>query len=106
MKNYNTSQTGVPYVRVNNITINYPPGGKAVVGFSQVLAIKAADGTVYEVEQLAPLQTELDLAADGTTPIPIVSPEDGSPLGIDTTLQQTFLAILAVVRSIQNNQQE
>lgn len=103
--NYNASQVGAPYVRVNNITITYPPGGQARVGFSQVLAIKAADGTVYELQQLAPISADLDLAAHGTDPIPLVSPEDGSSLGSDTTLQQVFLAILAVVRQIQLQQE-
>lgn len=99
--NYDASQVGVPYARVNNISITYPTNGKPVVGLNQTLAIKGADGTIYEVGQLATLRAEIDLAADGTTPIPLVSPEDGAPLGADTTLQQVFLAILAVVRKIQ-----
>lgn len=104
--NYNASQVGVPYVRVNNISITYPTQGNPVVGLNQTLAIKGADDTIYEIGQLETLRAEIDLVADGTTPIPLVSPEDASFLGTDTTLQQTFLAILAVVRHIQNNQPE
>lgn len=104
--NYNGSQVGVPYVRVNSLTIVYPPEGTTRVHLAQALAMKGADGQVYEVGAIDSISAELDLVANGTDPIPLVSPEDGSALGADTTLQQVFVAILAVVRQIQNQQQE
>lgn len=104
--NYDASQVGVPYVRVDNITINYSESGVPTVGLSQALAIKGADGTVYKIGDLPPIRSVLDLVADGTTPVPLVNPEDGSALGADTNLQQVFLGILAVVRKIQLDQPE
>lgn len=100
--NYDASQVGVPYVRANKIVIDYPeaPAMPSVV-IEQALAVKLADGSVRTLETLAPLNISLDMLNDGNLPIPLVSPEDGSALGANTSLNQTMLAILAVVRSKQ-----
>lgn len=100
--NYNASQVGVPYVRAYNIRIAYPDNGALPsVVIEQGLAVKLADGTVRKLDDLSPINVSIDLANDGNDPIPLVSPEDGSALGADTSLNQTFLAILAVVRAKQ-----
>lgn len=102
MSNYDASKVGVPYVRANRIVIDYPDAGQiptAVVDMS--LAVKLADGTVRNLDALAPLTINIDFAANGKNPVPLVSPEDGSSLGADTTLQMAFLSILAVIRQAQ-----
>ena len=100
--NYDSSQVGVPYVRVHKIIIHYPDNGQlpwAVI--DQSLAVKLADGTIRKIEDLPSLQRAFDLANDGSDPIPLVSPETGAALGADTSLNQVMLAILAVVRKEQ-----
>ena len=100
--NYDASQVGVPFVRVDKITIHYPDNGVlpwAVI--EQTLAVKLADGTVRTIEKLPSLQSTFDLANDGSDPIPLVSPETGAQLGPSTTLTGVMLNILAVVRKVQ-----
>lgn len=100
--NYDASQVGVPYVRVNRITVNYPPAPSlpnAVI--EQSLAVKLADSSVRELESLATINVTLDMVNDGSTPIPLKSPENDSSLGANTTLNEVLLGIFAVVRSKQ-----
>lgn len=99
--NYNGSQVGVPYVRAPRITINYEPSGRTTATIEQALAVKLADGSVRQLEALPALTCELDFANDGDTPVPMISPDDASPLGADTTLNQAFLAVLAIVHDRQ-----
>lgn len=100
--NYDASQVGVPYVRAYRIEILYPDGGqrpRAVI--EQSLAVKLADGTVRQLEDIPPIQAEFDMMADGLTPIPLIDPSTAAPLGVDTNLRNVMLAILAVVRKQQ-----
>lgn len=101
-QNYDSTNVGVPYVRAHKVEIFYPVTNRypqAIIG--QQLAVKMADGTVRPLEELTPLTVTFDMAIDGATPIPLVDPTSGAPLGMDTTLQQVMLGILAVVRSEQ-----
>jgi len=101
MNNYDASQVGVPYVRAHRVTVNWPESGQmptAVV--EQSLGVKLADGTVRELEKLSDLTIPLDFSR-GNDPIPLVNPEDGSPYGADTSINQAFLAVLAVIRAAQ-----
>ena len=101
--NYNASQVGVPYVRANRIVINYPPAPESPnVVIEQSLAVKLANGSVRKLEDMAPINVTLDMLNDATVLVPLVSPEDGSSLGANTTLQGTMLSILALVRQYQN----
>lgn len=102
MNNYDSSQVGVPYTRVHRIEISYPDNGlmpSAVL--HQSLAVKMADGKTRRLEDLDQIAVQFDFAADGTTPIPLVSPDTGVPLGPTTTLNMVMLSILAVVRKAQ-----
>lgn len=100
--NFDASQVAVPYVRANRIVIDYPPApAMPSVVIEQDLAVKLADGSVRSLEALSPLNISLDMLNDGNLPIPLVNPEDGAALGANTSLNQTMLAILAVVRSKQ-----
>ena len=101
MNNYNASQVGVPYVRAHKLTVNWPDNGQMPTAvIEQSLGVKLADGTVRELERMSDLTVPLDFST-GNTPIPLVSPEDGSLLGADTTLNQAFVAVLAVIRAAQ-----
>ena len=99
--NFDASKVGVPYARVDRITIYYPTQANPNVGIAQILAIKAENGAVYEVARLPELTATFDFAQNATTPIPMVHPDTGEPLGADTNLQTVFLNILAVVRQLQ-----
>lgn len=100
--NYDASQVGVPYVRTHRIVINYPDNGQMPsVVIEQSLACKMADGSVRKLEDLESIFSSLDLQNDGSDPIPLVSPEDGSPLGPSTSLNMVMLGVLAVVRTKQ-----
>lgn len=100
--NYDASQVGVPFLRAYAIRIDYPDNKQPpVVVVEQAMAVKLADGTVRKLEEVDPLNITVDLANEATMPIPLVSPEDGKELGASTTLQATFLSILAIVRKNQ-----
>lgn len=100
--NYDASKVGVPYARAHRITIDYPsePAIPAVK-IEQSLAVKLADGSVVKLQDLDTISVSIDLLRDGRVPIPLVSPDDGSKLGMETSLLQVMLGILAVVRSKQ-----
>ena len=100
--NFDASQVGVPYVRAHRLIIEYPDSSSTPTAYvEQSLAVKLADGSVRTLENLQPLAVPLDFSK-GNDPIPLVSPENAKPLGQDTTLNQAFLAVLAVVRDAQN----
>lgn len=104
-QNYDSTEVGVPYVRAHRIELFYPDENRypqAII--YQKLAVKMKDDTVRSLEDVAPLTVTFDMLADGTTPIPLVDPTSGLPLGPNTTLQQVMLGILAVVRREQNKQ--
>jgi hypothetical protein len=99
--NYNSSSVGVPYVRANNINIQYDATGIPTVVISQATAIKLADGTVAEIQQIHSFAVTLDMVNNLTTPIALVDPTTGANLGANTNLEQVMLGILAVVRQQQ-----
>lgn len=100
--NYDASEVGVPFLRAYGIRIDYPDGGQPpVVVVEQAMAVKLKDGTIRKMEDVTPLNIAIDLAGEGTVPIPLVSPDTGAPLGANTTLQATFLSILAIIRKNQ-----
>lgn len=100
-QNYDSSAVGVPYVRVPSLVIDYTNNAHPKVTIQQSLAVKLADGTIRELEPVPEIIAVFDMAADGTTPIPLVDPTTGAPLGMNTNLQQVMLSILAVVRKEQ-----
>lgn len=100
--NYDASQVGVPYVRAHRIVINYPDNGlMPSVAIEQSLAVKMADGSVRKLEDLDTISSSLDLQNDGADPIQLVSLEDATYLGADTSLNMVMLGVLAVVRAKQ-----
>lgn len=103
--NYDASQVGVPFIRAYGIRIDYPDNGQQPnVVVEQAMAVKLADGTIRKLDDLDPLNIAIDMVNEGTVPIPLVNPEDNTPLGANTTLQGTFLSILAIIRRAQVTQ--
>jgi len=100
--NYDASQVGVPFVRAHRIEIDYPDStGIPEATIHQSLAVVLADGSTRSIQPLAPMLLKLDLKVNGDDPIPLVSPTTAQHLGADTSLNKTFLSILAVVRQAQ-----
>lgn len=96
--NYDSSQVGVPYVRAHRLVIDWPDNnGIPTAVVQQSLGVKLLDGSVRELQRLPDLAITLDFTK-GNEPIPLVNPDDASLLGADTTLNQAFLAVLAVIR--------
>ncbi len=101
MANYDSSQVGVPYIRCNNIHVDYPDNGVPTIKVEQALAVKLADGSITEIAQMQSISFTLDMIGHATSPIPIVNPTTGGNLGMNTNLQQVMLGILAVIRQQQ-----
>jgi len=92
----------VPFVRAHRIEIDYPDStGIPEATVYQSLAVVLADGSTRSIQPLAPMMLKLDLKAYGNDPIPLISPSTAKHLGADTSLNQVFLGILAVVRQAQ-----
>jgi hypothetical protein len=99
--NYDSTAVGVPYVRANKITVIWPTtGGIPSAVIEQALAVKLADGSVRELQQMETLTANLDLAAVGESAIPLVHPTTGQTIG-STKLNTVMLQVLAAIRSIQ-----
>lgn len=100
--NYDASNVGVPFIRAHRIEIEYPDSnGKPVARVHQSLAVVLADGSTRTIQQLMPIEIVIDLKNHGDDPIPLVSPTTAQNMGADTSLNKTFLSILAVVRQAQ-----
>lgn len=100
--NYDASQVGVPYVRVNKITIDYPDnGGMIQAHIDQTLAVKLADNSVRELQEINSFVINIDLATEGSAAIPIIDPSSGANLGVNTNLNNVMVQILAVIRKHQ-----
>jgi len=98
--NYNASQVGVEYVRFPRIFITYPAGALPYVRIDRELAVLLTDGTVRVTGELESVTADIDLPTNGDAPVPLVNPSTGEALGADTSLNQTFLAVLAVARQL------
>jgi len=102
--NYNSSAVGVPYVRANNITIQYPENQIPTVTVAQELAVKLADNTIAHLGPFESITFTLDMVNNATAPVPLVDPTSGAALGPSTNLQSILLGILAIIRQQQNIQ--
>jgi hypothetical protein len=102
--NYNpSSPVGVPYVRAHKVTINWPDRGLVpTFAIEQSLAVRLTDESIRQIELLPTLHGTMDLANDGDDAIQVVHPDTGVEIpGMTTSLNQAFLAVLAVVRQAQ-----
>lgn len=117
--NYDTTNVGVPYLRVPRIEIGYPPPGSVGespdVTLTQTWAVKMADDSIQVLRNAPPVPV-INAAIDATSqaPIPLVDPDTGAALDAGTraaiagaitsgvvTMPIAMLVILAVARSIQ-----
>jgi hypothetical protein len=98
-----SSPVGVPYVRAHRVTIDWPDRGLLPrYAIEQSLAVRLADESIRQIEVLPTLHGSMDLANDGDTGIQVVHPDTGVDIpGMTTSLNQAFLAVLAVVRQAQ-----
>ena len=102
--NYNTTTVGEPYIRVHRLTINWPDSVQhqlPTATLEQSLAVKLASGEIRTLEEVPTIEVAINLVDDGNTPIPLVDFETGALLGVETTLNQVMLGVLAVIRSRQ-----
>ncbi len=120
-QNYDSSQVGVPYVRVHRIEINYPESGAGLIpttNLYQSEAVKLADGESRKLRDLVTLSRTVDLVNDGNDLIPLVDATTGAPLAAPVaqalgamvssghvSLNLVMLALLAVVRQEQTRVQ-
>lgn len=100
MPNYDSSEVGVAYVRVDRVEITYPAPLTAEVTFHQSLATKMKDGSIKKLEPLETLRFTLT-AADMMTPYPIPHPDTGQPTGQTGTPMQCYLLMLGMIRKKQ-----
>ena len=100
--NYDSTNIGIPYVRANNVTVQYPDSGIPFVTISQEKAVKLADGTIAQLGDAGSISFSVNLADQ--TPIPLINPTTGLPLGANTVAGQVMLGILAIIRVQQNLQ--
>ena len=101
--NYDPSQVGLPYVRVTQLKVDWPDSLgdlQPTALIEQSLAVKLADGSIRTLDKLPSIGVKLDFT-QGDEPIPLVDPETAQPLGIDTSLNQIFVQVLAVIRKYQ-----
>ena len=102
MNNYDGSKVGVPYTRVSRLVVDYPDNGMVPTAtIEQAEAVLLADGSVRILQNLGSFKCTLDFEK-GDEPIPMVNPNDASELGQNTSLNQAFLAVLAIIRSEQH----
>lgn len=100
-KNTNSTEIGVAYDRIPRLIIDYPVGAMPQVRIEHCDAVKLKDGSVWQGPALPPCIAELNFATDAQTPIPLVHPDTGEPLGEFTNLQTALLHVLAVARDLQ-----
>ena len=103
MANYDPGTPGLPYVRVTQLILDWPDGagGLPSATIFQRNAVPLTDGTVRNLEELPLIHIPLDLVNHGDDPIPLINPTNGQPLGGNTTLNEAFVAVLAVIRQAQ-----
>jgi hypothetical protein len=101
-RNYNSSEVGVPYIRVPELGIKHPEPGTAQVRFAEDLAVKMADGSIASIAAAGEVAFQVS-PADMLTEVPLVDPTTGQPLPGNprVTYQHVMLCILAVVRARQ-----
>jgi hypothetical protein len=113
--NYDTREVGVPYIRIDDIRIQYPPPGSGdmpSVRLQQQWAVKFASGQIRQFAAAPTIETSVD--ATSQTPIPLVDPDSGAALDAGTraaiagainagvvTMPIAMLVILAIARSLQ-----
>ena len=101
--NYDSTVVGAPYTREHRVIINYPDATRSPSAtIEQSLAVRLLDGTARTLENLPSIDVPLNFVMEGDSPIPLINPNDGTPLGGMTSLNIAFLHALAIVRHLQS----
>jgi len=104
MRNYDSSQVGVPYIRVPAIQINYPQPLHAAIRFQEVEAVILADGSPRQLNELGERSFTVS-PSQMSDVIQLVDPTTGVDLpGQTMTVMQLMLGMLAVIRREQVSQ--
>lgn len=98
--NFDATQVGVPYPRVDRVEITYPKPLHAEIILHQSLAVKLADGSIVQLKKLDTLKIEL-APEDMPVPYPLVHPDTGASLGQNGTAMQCYLLMLGLIRKKQ-----
>jgi hypothetical protein len=101
MFNYNSTQVGVPYVRVSEFNVAYDLHFVATLTAKQDEAVKLADGTIRVIGELPTISFTVDMKTDGAITYPCVDPITGTALGFNASNNQLMLFVLAAIRSQQ-----
>lgn len=112
--NFDSTQIGVPYVRVPSLHVDFPPPGTALplCTIEQAEAVLLADGSIRQIGEMPTIQSTLDVT--NQTPIPLVDYDTGAPLAPEVcaalgamvsagavNLPMVLLLVLAAVRQQQ-----
>lgn len=101
-RNYDASSVGTPYIRVPLIEIRYPNPLTANVRILEAEAIKLADNSIRELQQLGQHEWTIGPADMGHV-LQLVHPDTGANIpGATMTRQQLMLGLLAEIRYQQN----
>lgn len=104
MRNYDSSQVGVPYIRVPLLQIEYPQPLHASVRISEVEAVQLADGSIRHLNELGEISFTV-LPSGMADVLQLVDPTTGADIpGATMTVQSLMLGILAMVRREQKKQ--
>ena len=100
MANFNTTQIGVPYKRVNRIVIEYAAPFTARVTFTEQEFVPLVDGSHRSVGNENERSFEVNPENMADT-LPVTDVETGAPLGIETDYGHVMLGIVAAIRAHQ-----
>lgn len=100
-RNYNTTEVGDPYIRIDRITIDYTGPAQGTVAMNEVVAVKLADSSITKLRESGGLTADISPAVFAEV-FPVVNPDTGQPIpGMTMTGQQIMLGILAFCRKRQ-----
>ena len=101
MRNYDSSEVGVPYTRIPEVVIDYPMPLTAIVNCTEVDSLKLADGELLQYGSPGQFTFQINPNDMGEV-IQLVDPTTGHDIpGATMTVQQIMIGILGVIRSRQ-----
>lgn len=100
-RNYDTTQVGNPYIRIDRIEITYTSPANGSVAMNEVSAVKLSDASIVKLREAGGLTADISPAVFAES-FPIINPETGQAIpGQQITGQQIMLGILAFCRARQ-----
>jgi hypothetical protein len=107
MRNYNSTTTGQPFIRVRDLRITYPQANTASITCTEELAVKLAGGEIRSLGDTGAFTFDV-FPGDMQNEVNLVDPSTGQNLAGNPTVsyQQVMLGILATVRAEQISKDE